>query len=245
MALMQTPARQRLGWWLWLLCVAAFVAVNRLPVSNRATRFAQLFLGLALWGGLLMLLWRRRPVRWVFVAISGAVAMFLAWPGREEPSPEPLQSAYVEALRRYDGVIYAWGGEGSTGIDCSGLVRRALLDACWHRGWKTGNPALVREAISIWWNDTTARALGQCPAGLTVSVGEATSLNALDHSIVRPGDLAVTKSGVHVLAHLGEKEWIQADPGALRVLRATAPDKEEMYYQVPVRLVRWSLLSSD
>jgi cell wall-associated NlpC family hydrolase len=38
-----------------------------------------------------------------------------------------------------------------------------------------------------------------------------------DAQDLRPGDLAVTTSGSHVLAYLGQNQWIEADPDIMRV----------------------------
>jgi hypothetical protein len=57
-----------------------------------------------------------------------------------------------------------------------------------------------------------------------------------------PGDLAVTTSGDHVLAYLGEKEWIAADPGERKVTKFTIPEKKNAYFYTPMRIVRWRIL---
>ena len=44
------------------------------------------------------------------------------------------------------------------------------------------------------------------------------SVISSDSSRLRPGDLAVTEDGVHVMAFLGDQRWIEADPDAKRVL---------------------------
>ena len=60
-----------------------------------------------------------------------------------------------------------------------------------------------------------------------------------------PGDLAVTRDGVHVLAYLGESRWIQADPQAGRVLVLSGKDLQNPWLRVPVRIMRWRVLDSD
>lgn len=57
-----------------------------------------------------------------------------------------------------------------------------------------------------------------------------------------PGDLAVTLSGIHVMAYLGDNTWIGADPGEGRVTQFTVPDKKNSYFATPMRIVRWTAL---
>lgn len=56
-----------------------------------------------------------------------------------------------------------------------------------------------------------------------------------------PGDMAVTSSGVHVLAYLGERTWIEADPNELqgnRVIRVKTPTRNA-WFNMPVHIMRW------
>ena len=52
-------------------------------------------------------------------------------------TPEPLREEYIASLRRYTGKKYVWGGEGMLGVDCSGLIRRGMIDALFCRGVRT------------------------------------------------------------------------------------------------------------
>lgn len=98
--------------------------------------------------------------------------------------------------------------------------------------------------LSLWWNDTSAEALGKQHAGLTRLLFQAPSINEADHSRLLPGDLAVTTNGVHILAYLGEGAWIQASPDADRVIITRVP-AEDSWLRQPVRLLRWSVLAGD
>jgi len=153
-----------------------------------------------------------------------------------------LRSDYISGLQRYNGVTYYWGGESFRGIDCSGLIRRGLIDALFRRGLRTFDAGLVRRAISLWWHDCTASALGEQHRGLTVRLFDTPSVNVLDHSKVLPGDLAVTKSGIHIMAYLGHHHWIEADPGAGRVITVTAPSADNPWFNDPMNIIRWSIL---
>lgn len=233
-------------WMLWFVAAGLFVALALYPVSYQSTRLASLALGLAAWMGFILLLWRRRLARWSLLGFTLLVVGFLCLPARNHPDPEALRDAYVVALQRYEKVRYHWGGETVRGIDCSGLIRRGWGDALLVRGFRTLDPGLVRAAISLWWNDCTASALGKGHQGLTRPVVEAPSLNSLPSdaavtSRLRPGDLAVTASGLHILAYLGDHRWIQADPYEGEVITLPAP-AENNWYGTPVRIVRWRAL---
>jgi hypothetical protein len=66
----------------------------------------------------------------------------------------------------------------------------------------------------------------------------ASSINALDLAKILPGDFAVTVGGVHTLAYLGDKTWIEADPNVKRVVKFSIPAMSPWFDQ-PVYIVRW------
>lgn len=233
----------RLRWLLWLLALALWAGFVLFPISNRLTRLGVLSLFLVCWCSLLALTWSRRGMRIVLLSLTIFAAGLLLMPARAFPAVESLRTDYVTGLRRYQGVRYIWGGESPKGIDCSGLIRRGLIDSLFWRGVRGGNPGLVRDALSLWWNDCTANDLRENRTGLTVRLLETPSLNELDHTRILPGDLAVTRGGVHILAYLGGQEWIEADPLLGRVVSMAVPAKDNPWFDAPVELVRWSVLA--
>lgn len=156
-------------------------------------------------------------------------------------NPVSLRKAYVAALLPYRGTLYVWGGGNRIGIDCSGLVQRGLIDADFQQSIQTSNPALLRQGLSLWWHNRSARALGDGYRNETHLLFEAPSLNTMDYSTILPGDIAVLSDGIHTLAYVGNQTWIEADPAPMRVILAKAP-RQDMYFNMPVRLMRWSQL---
>lgn len=161
-------------------------------------------------------------------------------PGREY-SRTKLREQYVTSLLTYDGAPYVWGGECKRGIDCSGLVRRGMIDANLQTGITAVNPALLRESFSLWWHDASAKAMMEEYRARTRVLFPAHSLNKLDYSKLQPGDFAVTSTGVHTLAYIGDKTWIEADPNPMRVIRVRVPTRNA-WFSMPVKVMRWRQL---
>lgn len=230
---------------LWLCCLLFLIAVILFPVSTRLTRAAGLALFGAVWLGAIVLFWRRLAVRLVLLTLSAALCAFLLWPDRPLPPVASLRADYLAALDRYDGCRYHWGGENSRGIDCSGLIRRGMIDALLTRGVREFHPTLAREGIRVWWNDCTAAAFGKGDGGVTKPITQARSINSLDHGSIQPGDLAITGGGAHILAYVGDETWIQADPIAARVIRVKARESNNGWLYGPVTITRWALLAGD
>lgn len=226
---------------LWLALWLFLVALVLFPVKFEALRLATLVVIGLIWAGALALLWQRLWVRAVCLALPVLIALVLVLPGWPTDVPT-LRRDYVRSLQAYQGTRYVWGGENRLGIDCSGLVRCGLADAQLAQGLRTGNPRLLRDGLSLWWNDSNAQELGQGFRGRTRLLGEVQSLNKADYAQLLPGDFAVTTSGAHTLAYLGDQTWIEADPSALvgdKVITVRVPESKNAWFDMPMRLMRW------
>jgi len=163
-------------------------------------------------------LWRFRWVRWLPLLPLLLVGLFLVLPGRT-PDAASLRRAYIAALHRYEGTSYVWGGEGVRGVDCSGLLRAALVDAHTREALMTLNPELARRALWFWWHDASAMEMLNGYKGETAKVGNAARLMDIPAAEMTPGDFAVTEDCSHVLAWLAPDSWIEADPEELKVMQ--------------------------
>lgn len=52
----------------------------------------------------------------------------------------------------------------------------------------------------------------------------------------------MTPSGIHIMAYLGGKTWIEADPAVGRVCQFTVPEQVNGYFSTPMNIVRWTVL---
>lgn len=231
----------KIGLTLWLLIIAGVVLALLTPFRYTVVRIAIVAGMVAIWGGALILFWRLLAVR-ALALLTALVPVILLFLPERPHDPTALRTAYLSALKSYQGTVYVWGGETRTGIDCSGLVRQGLIDATISEGLRTGNGTLLREGARLWWHDCSARAISEEYRGYSRRLAEAKSLNEADYSTIQPGDVAVTGSGSHILAYLGDKTWIQADPKAWKVVTTTAPSNDGWFIQ-DATILRWRLLS--
>lgn len=229
---------------LWVILWPIAIVLFLYPINIALLRVGLIIALLGLWSGCLFFGWRKHVVRMVFLLPAFIIIGFLICPGRSFDQ-EKLRQKYVASLRSYEGTRYIWGGENGFGIDCSGLVRAGLIKATFQQGLLTLNPRLTRFALSLWWHDASAEALGQEYRQQTKYLFATSSINALDQNKVMPGDIAVTASGVHVLAYLGGGEWIEADPHFGKVVIIKVPAEKNPWFQEPVKILRWRELDVE
>jgi hypothetical protein len=234
---------RRIAFLLWLALLPAFLVLWYFPYIDFPIRVVTWAVALLVLIGAVFFSWRNRVLSWLLIAFYGLAGLFFVWPSHRPVDPPVLRSGYCAALKSYLGCRYVWGGQGYLGVDCSGLVQKGLMDALASRGLATLDPALMRESLSLYWHRTTANVIGKGYGGRTFTVTTCPNLNALDYSLLQPGDLAVTSGGDHLMAYLGSLTWIAADPGVGKVTMFTIPEQKNVYFFTPMRIVRWKILN--
>lgn len=210
------------------------------PVNSKILKLAFLGCIVGAWGGLTLLAWKRRPLRLVALILPLLAALPFILPA-DVIDAEELRQDYVRRMSEFEGTEYYWGGESSRGIDCSGLPRRALRDALLAYGFRHFNGRSFRGYVEQWWFDASAKALGEGYRNYTNPIGTAGTIREMDYDALVPGDLAVTASGVHILAYAGDGRWIQADPGIGAVATLDGRKDDNGWFRTPVTTHRWTL----
>mgnify|MGYP000200458649 CR=1 FL=1 len=227
-------------WWIRISVLTLIVCL--FPVSYRSTRLLEAILIPSLFVSGSWLFFKKG----LSIIATTALSLFfllIIISKEKKINPKRLQEAYIEELKTYKGTYYIWGGENKLGIDCSGLARKALINALWKNG--LNEPQGFYKAFYLWWNDSTAKSMAAEWKGLTLKVSaKDQTINTLDYTAIRAGDLAITDDGVHVMIYLGAKEWIEADPGVKEVIQIGAPNKDFAWFNYNVTICRWSILNS-
>lgn len=238
MVLEWIAARRTALWSLWVIECMVLVFVWRFPESTTWSRGLVVLDLAALYLTSLLLALRHTVWRSVLLGVLALAALFLCLPGRPY-SCDALQRTAARCMVSYRGTRYVWGGESHFGIDCSGLVRRGMIEADLRQGLITANPRLVRQGIYLWWHDCSARQLGDGYRSFTRPLFNTPSINKTDQRRFVPSDLAVTGDGSHVMAYLGDGKWIEAHPDAGQVILVQVPSSDNPRFQIPVEIVRW------
>ncbi|MGD1935992.1 MAG: NlpC/P60 family protein [Cyanophyceae cyanobacterium] len=197
---------------------------------------------------LTLLLWNWRDRFRRILVIGGICVGFvpLILPNRPVDGVA-LRKDYIQALTHFEGTRYHWGGETHTGIDCSGLPRRALQQAMLRQGLTRLNGGLIRNALFHWWFDASAEALAVGYRNYAVPLDRPTETNStirtMPYEGLNPGDFAVTGDRQHLIVYLGNDQWIQADPGTGRVLTLHGYQGDNPWFHSPVTMHRWAILN--
>jgi NlpC/P60 family protein len=200
---------------------------------------------LAFWA-ILFIIAKHKFIR-ILLLVPILIVLYLAILPGGDYDREELRREYIKQLNDYEGVSYLWGGENSLGVDCSGLVRKAMINACLDIAYTEKNSGLLKEAVYLWWNDFSAKSMKDAYKGITYPKFMCESINGLKHcegyESLQPGDLAVTHDGVHVLAYLGDEKWIAADPDIGKVVLFKVPDHESRWFREPVYIISWDIFN--
>lgn len=225
--------------YLTLGAVAGVIITLINPVGSKLIRLGTILSFSGAWMGLLILVWKRKPVRLILLSLPAIAAALILLPAKEIDR-EKFRADYLDHLTSYENVEYFWGGETSRGIDCSGLPRRAYRDALLSQAISHFNPSLLRTYLSHWWYDASAEAMADSYRDYLRPLDISGDIRTLDYEQLQPGDIAIDEHGVHAIVYLGGDLWIQADPGVEKVITLSGRTDENLWFAIPVRMFRWS-----
>lgn len=237
------PSTRRLILLFTVGAIFALVVLPLNPLHNTLTKAGYLLAVGVAYLGLLVLIWKNIPIRVLGIALGIATSIAFLLPGRPMDTAK-LNERYLHELRGFEGCPYHWGGESRRGIDCSGLPRRSLINALAHEGVFRLNGNALRQAVSLWWHDSSAKAISEGYRGETIPLGIDGKMREIDSSSLIPGDLAVTQGGAHLLVYPGDGDWIQADPGPAIVLTQNVIRDESPWFSYRVTTHRWTVLNA-
>ena len=223
---------------LWSLSLFVFILLWFYPISYGIIRLKIVVLACCIGLGGFYLVRHQTIMRATILVLLVSLSIFISLPGRAF-NLDLLKQNYLSHLSKYENTTYIWGGENSIGIDCSGLVRKGLIKANFEQGILNLNPDLIRMGFSLWWHDSSAEALRDEYRNYTKQLFASDSINTLDYNKIHKGDMAVTQDGVHILAYLGNKVWIEADPIYKKVIKVSIPELDNPWFNTPVYILRW------
>jgi len=224
--------------------LAGIVIISINPINSTVLNLAFLLCTVAAWSGSIVLAWNWKPLRIALMIVPVLLAIPFSLPGSAIQESE-LRDDYVRGMTKLENTKYIWGGESSRGIDCSGLPRRAFRGALIAYGFRHADGGAFRAYLEQWWFDASAKALSEGYRNYTSPIGDKTTIREMNEQYLLPGDLAVTTSGIHVIAYAGEGKWIQADPGIGSVATLNGKTDHNQWFKVPVTLHRWRILSEQ
>ena len=225
---------------LHVCALVALIALLADPIRSGLIKLLIVALSVGVSAGLIFWI-RKKSVRLICLVAVLLVAAVVTFKPVQPKPPEQVRSDYVEALRRYEGVRYVWGGETKRGVDCSGIVRAAWVDSQLRLGAKSASATPIRNAFATWWFDASAKELGAGYRARTVELHQSKSIRANQDRALSPGDFAIVANGTHALAYLGNHEWIQADPSAQKVIIVSTTNRNT-WLDAPAVFMRWSAL---
>lgn len=227
----------------FLLCIVLFIISFIYPVNVGLKRLAVIIFGVLSLLSLFILIQKRKKLRIAYVSVLVIIAIIMMLNGKKI-SPDEMRSEYINVLKSYEGTRYVWGGEGRLGVDCSGLIRKALIDTNIKLGLENLSQQYIRRGIYLWFNDFSAQAVRDGYKHLAIKVCDVENLRIADYSKINQGDVAVTESGAHIIAYIGNRKWIEADPYEKKVIVINANDINNILVNSKFRVLRLSELDN-
>ena len=227
----------------FLLAILVFACIFLInfPINLKIINIAIILLTSFIIIYVLFLTWKIIYLRYGIVAVTLIILIILFLVPGNSVNYETLRKEYVNSLINYDGTKYLAGGENYIGIDCSGLVRKGLIDAYIKISITNFSPQCLKKALYLRYFDASAAELLNGYHGYTQTILKGVSLNILDYSKIKAGDFMVTEDGSHTMAYVGNYNWIHANPISGKVVIEKTPGTN--WFIVNCVILRWKDLN--
>ncbi len=227
----------RIVWILFLL-----IALTLFVTHPVVTKTQNLGIAITLFAITVSLLWFCRKIKLITIPILSAVVLLIIWlfiPSSPIDYKE-IEHSYQNALEKYKSVTYHWGGENKFGIDCSGLPRKSLRDAFLSYTINHGNSDAFKQFLKLRWFDSSAKALSKGYRNYVTPLNISGTIKEIPYDHLKPGDLAITQDGLHVIIYYGNDQWIQADPWKKIVHIQNGRTGKSSRFNNQVSIYRWT-----
>lgn len=229
-------------WWKWytyllMISIIMISAMSYYPINNIITRIVLLTAIFVIIMILFVMFYRYKFFFLLYLYIVSFLFFFIVL-GTKTTIWENFNEDYIQNLLTYNDVNYVLWWEWLFGMDCSWLVRHAMVISLIKEWIRNYNWYDIMKWFKLWWSDFDVDAMLSNEYNRFIDIWVADSINKINHEFIKPWDLAII-DWVHVMAYVWGRQWIQADPEIWKVIVLKTPTSNK-WFNLSVKIIRWN-----